>query len=333
MIDTVNLSILCPMHRRDEMLGLGFSPTCGHPDQLCRHLAKWKLDFPISPSAPHITWIEAPDRLHWLTVSVSLPKMLFGSNVQTLKSDEEISSGLQAISKLVSECSSASFDALSANVSRVDFCHDWHLTPTEVLEYLKAIGGSSLPRMTRCLIDDGTAQFSNKSEAVVVYDKFQEVMFRLSKGSASHKEVSASVGVLRLENRFRKRKACQRLAQKLSLPDAQAKHLLTSSVAIAVLTDKMSQLGLDGPLETSDERLTRLREFYGFGPRFFALAGFMTACDKYGAEKMVALGMGRANYYRKRRDLQRAGVWLTSFSKGSLAPLRLSNDWNKAKVA
>jgi hypothetical protein len=225
------------------------------------------------------------------------------------------------------------FDALSANVSRVDFCHDWQLTPNEVLEYLQAVGHSSLPRMKRCLIDNGTVQFSNKSQAVVLYDKYQEVISRLSKGSATNEELSASFGVLRFENRFLKRKACQSLAEKLSLPDRQAKHLLTSPVALAVMTDRMNRLGLDRPLEAGDARLTLLREFYGFGPRFFALVGFLAACDKYGPEKMVALGMGRANYYRKRRDLQRAGVWLTSFSKRSIGPLRLVADLQKASAA
>src|SRR5688500_18642628 len=149
MIDTVNLSILCPMHRRADMLALGFTPTCGHPEQLCRHLAKWKLNFPTSLCAPHITWSEAPDRLQWLSVSVSLPKMLSGSNVHTLKCDKEISTGLLAISKFVSECSNVRFDALSANVSRVDFCHDWQLTTNEVFEYLKAVGRSSDRKSTR----------------------------------------------------------------------------------------------------------------------------------------------------------------------------------------
>jgi hypothetical protein len=99
MIDTVKLSILCPMHKESEMLALGFSPTCGHPEQSCRHLARWKLNFPTSISAPHITWSEARDRLHWLSASVSLPKMLFGSNVYTPKSDKEISRALLAISQ------------------------------------------------------------------------------------------------------------------------------------------------------------------------------------------------------------------------------------------
>jgi hypothetical protein len=43
--------------------------------------------------------------------------------------------------------------------------------------------------------------------------------------------------------------------------------------------------------------------------------------------------MARASYYRKRRELQNAGVWLTSFSKRSLSPLRLVNDRQETSAA
>lgn len=333
MIDTVNLLALCPMHQRSQMLAIGFSPTCGHTEQSCKHLARWKYNFPNSLSAPRITWSEAPDRRQWLSASVSLPKILFGSNVYPLQSDEDISRSLLALSEFVSDCSEVRFDALSAKVSRVDFCHDWQLTPNEVLDYLHTLGRASLPRMRRTLIDDETVQFSNKSHAVVLYDKFQEVISRFSKGFATNEEVSASCGVLRFENRFLKAKACRGLAEKLSLPGRQAKHLLTSSVAFTVMTERMTQLGLDRPIRAGDARLTRLHELYGVGARFFALAGFMAACDQYGGENLIALGMARASYYRKRRELQKAGVWLTSLSKRSLSPLCLVNDRQETSAA
>ncbi len=203
MIDSVRLTVPCRMHNRTEMRALGFSPTCGHTERGCQHAARWKLNLrDSSRTLPRITWSEAPTRLHYLTAEVALPKMLYGSNIYLLDSDAEINRGLQAISGFVSEATNVKFDARGANVSRVDFCHNWHLAPNEVCEYLRALGSAMLPRMTRVLIDDGTVQFSSKTLAVVFYDKLRETISRLPKGRATNQEVIASYGVLRCENRF-----------------------------------------------------------------------------------------------------------------------------------
>jgi hypothetical protein len=323
MIDTVSLALPQPMHHPSKMKALGFSPSCGHSERDCRHLPRWKFNSAsVGATLPRITWSESPDRLHWLSASVSLPKMLFGSNVDLLANDSDIETGLIAISRFVSEAADSDFDALSANVTRVDFCQNWRLTPTDVYHYLRTLSQASLSRMTRYLINDETVQFSNKSQTVIFYDKLQEVMARLRKSRATDAEARAAVGVLRFENRLLNNGACQRLAGKLQIPDTRAEMLLTSNVAQTQMNDTLSCLGLDKPLKAGDGRLDLLRECYGLGSRFRALAGFLCLCDEYGADNLVSLGIySRADYYRKRRQALTAGAWLVSNSNRALPAL------------
>jgi len=177
--------------------------------------------------------------------------------------------------------------------------------------------------MTRHIIGTGTVQFSNKSQAVVFYDKLEEAMFRSRNGEATEDEINASVGVLRFENRFLNHRACRRLAARLGLANSRAETLLTTFVAETIMNETISQVGLNQPLESVDSRLELLRECYGFGPQFVRLAGFLALCDEYGAQHLVALGMSRAEYYRKQSELKKAGAWIASPSRRALPPLRI----------
>lgn len=140
MIDSVTLTLPRRMHARRDLFALGFFSACGHGERVCRHPARWKLNLPTAEvTLPRITWSEAPDRSHWLTASVSVPKMLWGSNIGSLETDVEIVTGLSAISRFVTQASGIDFEAAEANVTRVDYCFNWQLTPSEVWQYLRAL--------------------------------------------------------------------------------------------------------------------------------------------------------------------------------------------------
>jgi len=65
--------------------------------------------------------------------------MLWGSNIGSLETDVEIVTGLSAISRFVTQASGIDFEAAEANVTRVDYCFNWQLTPSEVWQYLRAL--------------------------------------------------------------------------------------------------------------------------------------------------------------------------------------------------
>ncbi len=306
------------------MSALQFSRACGHNGVDCQHHPRWKrAPSEFGRALPWIVWNKAPDRVDYLTIGVSLPKVLYGSNVEMLRTQSDIDRALYRISEYVSETAEARFDAKAANVIRVDFCHQWRLTPTQVCEYLRVVGSTSVSRMTRQLFDSATVQFSNKSQAVVFYDKLLEVLSRLRSGKATDQEVNAAVGVLRLEKRYLNYHACERLASKMGLSNRRVETLFTVSVAESVMNQTIRQLGLDRHLEAGDIRLPRL--IHAYGPRrALFLAGLLAACDSYGAENLVRLGIcKRSTFHKMRREIMQAGAWLVTDGKRSLRPLRI----------
>lgn len=171
MIDSVSLTLPIRMHRWREMAALGFRSTCRHEGPGCSRPARWELRL---VKKPKLTWSEAPNGAHWLSVSGSLPKFIFGSNVHVFNSEQDLRTCLATLSEFVCDIAQVKFDAFAANVTRVDYCHDWHLTGELVTEYLWALREISLGRMKRHLIANETVELRNKSQTISFYDKFQE---------------------------------------------------------------------------------------------------------------------------------------------------------------
>jgi len=249
--------------------------------------------------------------------------MMFGSNVITVKSDSDISHALTVISDFVSEKALVNYKAAMANVSRVDFCYNFQMPPRNVSEYIKALSNSSVSRTEPMVFQNQTVMFSNGMRTLAVYDKLQEVLRKLPDDEATNEAVRLAPGVLRAEARFKTSRSCERLAKKLGFDNHRAETLLREVIAERVLSESMSELGLDKPIETGDARYARL--FKVFEPaQALALAGLMVVCDKYGAENVVRLGFcKRSTFCRKRRYLQDAGLWLQTARKHRLPALRI----------
>src|SRR5688572_25567527 len=211
MIDSVCLTLPIRMHSPMEMALLGFTSVCRHPSLSCAHPARWKFH---PPNKPHLTWSEAPDRSHWLSVTGSLPRFLFGSNVYLMSSDDELRTWLKGISEYVGEMAHVHFDSFKANVTRVDYCRDWQLTSELVTQYLWSLHSVSLPRMHRTVIDNCTVQLSNASQTICFYDKFEE---RAAMKTKTSEELTAAKGILRFEMRLRDNPSCNRHASTLGL--------------------------------------------------------------------------------------------------------------------
>jgi hypothetical protein len=265
----------------------------------------------------------APNGRDYLTVGASLPKVMYGSNVEMVETQAHVNSALMRISDYVGNVADVNYDVMRANVLRVDFCNQWRMIPSDVCEYLKVIASTSVSRMTRKVFDDSTVQFSNRSGGLVLYDKLSEVLYRLGIGKAAESEVLSAFGVLRLERRFLNYQACERLAAKLGLSGRQVGSLLTIHVAEWVMDQTIKQLGLDETLISGDIRLDRLIQAYG-AKRALALAGLLAACDSYGPDNLIRLGIcKRSTFHKMRRQIMQAGAWVFTERKRNLPPLRL----------
>jgi hypothetical protein len=317
MIDSVCLTLPVRMHSPPEMASLGFTSVCKHPSLSCTHPARWRFH---PPNKPHLTWSEAPDRSHWLSVTGSLPRFLFGSNVYLMSSDDEIRTCLDGISMYVGDIAQVPFDSFKANVTRVDYSIDWQLTSELVTQYLWSLRNVSVPRMHRTLTDNCTVQLSNASQTICFYDKFEE---RVAMKSKSDEELIAAKGILRFEMRLRDNRSCGRHAATMGLRNRSAEELLTREIAHRTVRTTLERLGLNKPLSSGSRRLELLRShFPNDNSKVFRLMGFLSVCDRYGAENLVKLGFCTySDLRRKLADVKAAGVLYQIEGPGSLAPL------------
>nr|MDQ3821125.1 hypothetical protein [Acidobacteriota bacterium] len=87
---------------------------------------------------PTLIYRPAKDGKHYLTVSVSLPKMLHGDNVRTL-CDEEVRHALEKLTLFASSRSGLEFNAPTVPVSLVEFGALSHVGEENVPHYLTAV--------------------------------------------------------------------------------------------------------------------------------------------------------------------------------------------------
>jgi hypothetical protein len=272
---------------------------------------------------PSLTWSTAPDGISYLRAQVSLPKMLFGNNIEEI-SEADIPRSLDAISAFASDRAGVDYDAETANVVRLDVCRNWRRTEAEVYARLRALSNATIPRMTRRVIDDGTVEFKNSSQKVIAYAKLAETEHAARRGKAIDDEVRAAVGVIRLERAYLNSGACRRQAARLGLPDRRAVDFFRASVAETILDETMKELGLDKAIESADSRLSLLAQAYGYGARFQRLAGFLALCDAFGAENLVRLGIvKKSSFYDQRKEVEAANASIVSPGRRALPSLRL----------
>lgn len=322
MIDTTSLRHLVPLLPPSEMAARGFTTTCGHSPSKEHDRTTWKLNLPrYNGTLPRLTWNSSPSG-DWLTAEVSLPKFLFGNNVNMV-SDADVRNALDGISCFITETVGVPFDALSALIGRVDYCWNFPVGETNVYTIVSAASQSSIPRMVRYHIGPTTATFKQQSKHITIYGKHAEVATRVRKKAATDKELHAAVGQLRLEVSYRNSDSCKRLAKRYGLPERTAGTLLVGGIAHEELERALEALNLDRTIEPTNSRIDVLREKYGDTARFRSLVAFLTMLDRYG-EHFWKQGIGgycRSTYYEYARALKAASVWLKTDE--SIPPLRL----------
>lgn len=261
----------------------------------------------------------------YLSAEVSLPKLVFGNNVEMLSS-ADVPKALELVSNLVSYYSGADFDATKADVIRLDVCNNWKSQEVDVYARLEALKSAHYPKMTRRPVE-ASVYFRNKgkkkSQEVVCYAKHAHIHELVRKGEATDEHLKASIGVFRLEHRYFDDAVTRLASDRLLLADRSAASLLKAWVAEEVIKTDMQILGLDKEISNGDARLERLREYCnGDRAKLVRLSGILTLADKYGADNLVSLDLVRhTSFYEYRKELKAAGVWLTAPAERTLAPL------------
>jgi hypothetical protein len=324
MLDTIQLRHCRPLPKPQELQERGFTTVCGHTP--LEGASKWiNNSTALINRFPRLTWSQDRDNRGWLSAEVSLPKLLYGSNVKLL-GEGDLLAGLETVSELIGDAAGVSFPALSARVGRVDYCHSWQVGEANVLGYIAASARASVSRLTRNVLAETTVNFRNKSRAIVIYSKYAETADLLRKEKATEQDLRESKGLLRLEVRHQTSNACSYLAGKLGKDYPTAENLLSASASRIVLENALEVVGLSKPVTTVDTRIELLAEQFAGKELLTRLVGFLTLRDHYGDERLLNLGLiARPTYFRYRRLLKDAGIALETPAQKSLPPLCLSS--------
>jgi hypothetical protein len=176
------------------------------------------------------------------------------------------------------------------------------------------------------------------SRKIQLYDKHADVLNKVEsgrlEGNAAKLALASSVGVLRLESRFKTTQTVTRLAKSLDV-ERTPETLLSSDVAGKVIAMELKKLSLDKPISPDSERFESLHETFGNYKKVSDLLGFLAYRDRFGDNfyRLPQLGISRATYNRKVKLLQDAGLWLSSPSKRSLSALSEVHRTDERKAA
>lgn len=266
---------------------------------------------------------------NWFFVHLSsLPKFMYGNNVQMIETDAEVKRGLKDFSSVVSDCVGFNYDAMPSDVVVLHTCHCWKMTEPEVYSRLHALRSGHIDRMTRRTVDrkteSGTVYYENASEQFIAYAKCAETLLRLRQGQATNEHLSMAAGVFRIEHRYLDSESVKRLMRRMNLPDQRAETLLRPEIAEAVLNQKMQELGLDKEIEAGDLRLKRIRDYYGIRSNEYKhLTQFIALADEHGGiDNLVQLGLySDSVFFKYRKELKEAGALLVAPSRVSLPRL------------
>jgi hypothetical protein len=220
---------------------------------------------------PTMTFNLRENGFWYLRAEVSLPKWLNGTNVRSMTASE-ILLALERLSNYVSELSGKKFDAITANVARVDFVEDKVVFESQVIPFFKRVWNVSLQTMIRQTFEDTTIYFQPRSKSkykvIKIYSKLHEVLEK--KGSAE--EIELARGQIRLEILLRT-KAINLYVKKLNLSSREARVFLVPEVAEYVLAAEKQKLKYDSLFKEEKDTLQILMES-PHEKNIFSLYGF-----------------------------------------------------------
>ncbi len=274
---------------------------------------------------PRLTWSQHYDREGWLTAEFSAPYLIHGTNA--LDADNlDIAVTLDAVSDYVASKTGVDCDSRKALVGRVDYAANFAVGADIIPLYLEAALEAKVSRLKPPRRESGTSvcvDGSNRRK-IQLYDKHADVLDKIEKGRLEGKFADiareTSLGVLRLESRFTTTQLVKRLAKALDI-ERTPESMLTCETADKVIAMELKKLSLDKPVESESARLDSLIET--FGSKAADFYGFLALRDRFGDEfyRFEHLGISKAKYYRKVRELKAAGLWLSVASERPLSAL------------
>ncbi len=273
---------------------------------------------------PRFTWSQPSEREGWLTAEFSAPYLIHGTN--TVDADNfDIGTALDIVSEHTTLKTGIECDSRTALVGRIDYAANFAVGQDDIPLYLEAALEAKVSRLKPPRRESETAVcVEGSARKIQLYDKHADVLNKIETGRLEGKFADiareTSRGVLRLESRFKTTQWVKRLAKSLDI-ERTPESMLNCETAEKVIKMELKKLSLDKPVESESARLDALIET--FGSKAADFYGFLALRDRFGDEfyRFEHLGISKATYHRKVKELKEAGLWLSVVSDRPLAAL------------
>jgi hypothetical protein len=248
-----------------------------------------------------------------MTVEVSIPKFLFGHNVQMVRSGD-ISRFFQRLNDYLRNKFYAypKHEPFYWKVQRMDVCWNFQVGAA-VKDYIQAFSHIHISRYATCAYGGGeTVVWQNRSKRMSFYDKQQEVKAR--KGLP--KVVEQSQGILRFEANVTDKNLLKYSTNRW------AGELIKESVAKDLLVKHLHRLGIDNYLKVSNRKeiATALIKKYGES-KAWQLLGFIEYKLIFGDQSLNR--PSKTTYDRRINELKSIGIE-PMYTNKELPPLNIN---------
>lgn len=309
MPDTIKIAHIIKMPLSGELI------LCGWQELHDKYTGKnigWFYKEKNGSEYPYFHIFTAPDGITYLSVRISLPAFIFGSNVH-LPNQLEVERGLDKLSIYTTEKTGFDFDTHTALVWEVHFAKDYYIGEYMMRQVLSNLAEMSISRFSRGRYAESTLYFHSKGmgkeedkpRTICIYDKQKDCLDK----AFSKDDIKEAEGMMRLEFRYKNPDAVKRLVRRLRLTNNEAQTILTQEISDTVLAPIERQILL--LLEESDaqERIIKLAKTYG-NRRTATLIQFLVNQHYFGRDfyRIESLRFSRSAYYSCQKDCRTTGI-------------------------
>jgi hypothetical protein len=251
---------------------------------------------------PRVTLYQTWAGIWRVKAELSIPKLLFGNNVD-LPTSHEIDEAITLASNNISHRTKSNFDSFSAQVARVDFALNIQCEYSSAL--LAYFSRSKIPNLTRRTVES-TVYFQNKSRGIRLYDKYAETV-------AMQRDLLAlqdrAAGIVRAEYFLSNTTSVNRFAKRSGYEEGSV-GTVTSKSFIEIATRELTRLlTLDAIDLSGGDTFRKILLKTGSVKKAIALSGFLNAVTALGENfyKDLDFEYSKSTYDRNRRDCQLLG--------------------------
>jgi hypothetical protein len=310
MIDTIKIAHIIPNWLLPVMLeSLAWQE---HFDEFTGRRVGWSYKEKEGSKYPYLHLFTAPDGIIYLSVRISLPAFIFGSNV-CLLNQSQVESGLNKLSEYITGKIGLNFNAKTAAVWEVHFTKDYYIGEYMMPFVISNLAEMNIPRFKRGGYSDSTLYFhsrgkgkeENKPRTICIYPKQKDCIDK----SFSKEDIQKAEGMMRLEFRYKTPKAVKRRVKGLRLENDETQYVLTQANSDSVLAPIQEQILLLMEQTDAPERIIKLTTIYG-NRRAATLIQFLVNQHYFGRDfhRIKPLGFSRSSYYTCQKDCRDIGV-------------------------